>query len=177
MAPFWTSIWVQNGTPKVESVRSFFSCFWQLLFILLVIPSWIVQETLLDRSWGDLGPMLAPVGPSWGHIGPSWGHLGPILGPTWALLGHLGAILAHFEASGLSWGHLGPFRRHPGPPGISTNLQTFRARTIDKDKKLLAQKCREKETGGRRSSPAGESIRRPWLARVPGVFQIDVLGF
>ena len=34
---------------------------------------------------------------------------------------------------------------------------------IDKNKKLLAPKCRKKKAGGRRSSPAGESIRRPTL--------------
>ena len=32
---------------------------------------------------------------------------------------------------------------------------------IDKDKKLLAPKCRKKMTGGRRSSPAGEGNPPP----------------
>ena len=44
----------------------------------------------LGRSWGALGPFLAPLRLSWDGLGRSWGGLGP---PLEGSCGHLGPVL------------------------------------------------------------------------------------
>ena len=130
------AFWTPTWPQKVETVRSFFALVWHLFFFLTFEP-----------PWSDYG----------GHLGPSWGHLGLIFEPSCALLDHLGGILAHLSGS--------PVAKLPGrgiiDPEFFPMLQISQKST--KTKPLFVPRCQKKKAGGRRSSPAGESIRRPTL--------------
>ena len=102
----------------------------------------LVFYLTFEPPWSDYG----------GHLGPSWGHLGLIFEPSCALLDHLGGILAHLSGSLVA--------KLPGrgiiDPEFFPMLQISQKST--KTKPLCAPRCQKKKAGGRRSSPAGESI-------------------
>ena len=81
---------------------------------------------------------------------PSWTDFGANLAPTWPPKSAQETLFAFFFVRP-KFMH---FERFP---------QVAEIDEIAKNKKLLASKCRNKKAGGRRSSPAGESIRRPTL--------------